>query len=131
MTTGEEGTLSARHCLPDFLSNRFAAVCVRVREVSVCVCVCLCAPPLINPLVLDVIGESELMLRLVRPHLAAGDALLFDCRVLHFGLANGSPIAESGPEASITRAIVYINYHHEWFNDPKNWNNAEKLFPEC
>jgi len=28
--------------------------------------------------------------RLVRPHLTAGDALLFDCRILHFGLANQS-----------------------------------------
>jgi hypothetical protein len=36
------------------------------------------------------LGEKELMSRLLRPHLQAGDALLFDCRALHFGLANTS-----------------------------------------
>lgn len=80
-----------------------------------------------------VLGERELMLRLLRPHMGAGDALLFDCRVLHFGLANQTPVfvpeGNNGPESSVTRPIVYINYHHEWFNDPKNWNDAEKLFP--
>lgn len=74
------------------------------------------------------------MFRLMRPHMAAGDALIFDCRVLHFGLANHSPVSgkesQEGEEGSVTRPIVYVNYHHEWFNDPKNWNNAEKLFPE-
>ena len=30
------------------------------------------------------------MRRLLRPHLHPGDALLFDCRILHFGLANRS-----------------------------------------
>jgi hypothetical protein len=77
-----------------------------------------------------VTGERELMLRLLRPHMSAGDALLFDCRVLHFGLANQTPVSghEGEGGASVTRPIVYINYHHEWFNDPKNWNDAEKLF---
>lgn len=36
-------------------------------------------------------GQEELERRLVRPHLQAGDALLFDCRILHFGLANQRP----------------------------------------
>ena len=26
------------------------------------------------------------------------------------------------------RPLLYVNYHHEWFQDPKNWNDAEKLF---
>jgi hypothetical protein len=34
------------------------------------------------------VGEKELMRRMVRPHLQPGDAVLFDCRTLHFGLAN-------------------------------------------
>lgn len=33
-------------------------------------------------------GQKMLEELLVRPHLQAGDALLFDCRILHFGLAN-------------------------------------------
>ena len=26
------------------------------------------------------------------------------------------------------RAILYVNYTHTWFHDPKNWNEAERLF---
>lgn len=65
-------------------------------------------------------GEKELEARLVRPHLDIGDALLFDCRILHFGLANNS--------AATSRPILYVNYHHSYFRDPKNWNDAERLF---
>jgi hypothetical protein len=36
-------------------------------------------------------GQTELLKRLVRPHLRAGDALIFDCRILHLGLANRTP----------------------------------------
>jgi hypothetical protein len=36
-------------------------------------------------------GQEELEARLVRPHLQTGDAVLWDCRVLHFGLANQAP----------------------------------------
>jgi hypothetical protein len=75
------------------------------------------------------------MRRLVRPHLRTGDALLFDCRVLHFGLANETLSSSSSSSqgsnqsvAMIKRPIVYVNYHHKWFNDPKNWNDNEKLF---
>lgn len=67
-------------------------------------------------------GDAEIAKRLVRPHLHPGDALLFDCRILHFGLANQSH--------DICRAILYVNYHQPWFVDPKNWNNEEKLFTE-
>ena len=67
-------------------------------------------------------GEKILHNHIIYPHLQAGDALLFDCRVLHYGLRNIS--------ASIRRPVVYVNYHQPWFVDPKNWNNAEKLFHE-
>jgi ectoine hydroxylase-related dioxygenase (phytanoyl-CoA dioxygenase family) len=66
-------------------------------------------------------GENELERKMIRPMLEYGDALLFDCRILHFGLANSS--------SYINRPILYINYHHKSFRDPKNWNDHEKLFP--
>ena len=65
-------------------------------------------------------GENELERKMVRPVLELGDALLFDCRILHFGLGNSSTATE--------RPIIYVNYHHKSFRDPKNWNDAEKLF---
>ena len=150
---------------------------------------------------------DELTKRLVRPHLEPGDAIFFDCRILHFGLANQSntgyfpsslshrnlyirskrlgearmkiqspissdydpnstntpkknsssylsssnasdiclknstfssiedlnlsPINEvlsSCNPTSQRRAILYVNYTHTWFHDPKNWNDAERLF---
>lgn len=64
-------------------------------------------------------GEQELMRKLVRPHLTAGDCLLFDCRVLHFGLANSSE--------HTLRPTLYVNYHRDWFSDPKNFT-SDKLF---
>ena len=33
-------------------------------------------------------GNVHLLNRLIRPHLQTGDALIFDCRILHLGLAN-------------------------------------------
>ena len=65
-------------------------------------------------------GESELEGRMIRPHIDVGDAVLFDCRILHFGLANNS--------TSTNRPILYVNFHHPSFRDPKNWNDAERLF---
>ena len=73
-------------------------------------------------------GDVELATRLVRPHLRTGDVLLFDCRVLHFGLANRSP--GGGRPGGVQRPMVYVNYHQPWFVDPKNWNNEERLFSE-
>jgi hypothetical protein len=78
-------------------------------------------------------AQQELESRLVRPQLAVGDALLFDCRILHFGLANEFQ-KETGPEGAMDaltagwRLMLYVNYHHSWFHDPKNWNDNEKLF---
>jgi Phytanoyl-CoA dioxygenase (PhyH) len=82
-------------------------------------------------------GQEELEKRLVRPHLQAGDCLLFDCRILHFGLANQYKASDSTPSTDGPvsqsqkdgwRPLLYVNYHHKFFNDPKNWNDKEKLF---
>lgn len=65
-------------------------------------------------------GEEELERYMVRPHMRVGDALLFDTRILHFGLSNESE--------GLLRPMLYVNYQHPSFRDPKNWNDAEKLF---
>jgi hypothetical protein len=110
-------------------------------------------------------GQQILEQLLVRPHLQAGDALLFDCRILHFGLANqhsnlptsdgprinninsendsssgesnsqidySTDINISNSRESVSsegwRPLLYVNYHQKFFQDPKNWNDKEKLF---
>jgi Phytanoyl-CoA dioxygenase (PhyH) len=79
-------------------------------------------------------GQSELEKRLVRPHLQAGDCLLFDCRILHFGLANQHRTKKDGEEQCKDdqvdgwRPLLYVNYHQNFFHDPKNWNDRERLF---
>jgi ectoine hydroxylase-related dioxygenase (phytanoyl-CoA dioxygenase family) len=60
--------------------------------------------------------------QLVRPSLNLGDVVLFDCRVLHFGLANTSP--------TLDRPMLYVNYTSEWFHDPKNWNERMPIFSQ-
>ena len=35
-------------------------------------------------------SRTEKLTRIIRPSLELGDALLFNCRILHFGLANNS-----------------------------------------
>jgi len=47
--------------------------------------------------------------RLARPHCALGDAILFDARLLHFGLPNRS--------VGAARPLLYVNYHRPWFAD--------------
>ena len=61
-----------------------------------------------------------------RPHLHVGDALLFDTRVIHFGLANAAAPGAAGQEAH--RPVLYVNYTQIWYEDPKNWRD-EALFP--
>ena len=56
-----------------------------------------------------------------RPRLASGDALIFDARILHFGLPNRS---------STRRAIVYCNHTEYWFRDPKNWDDRASVFDD-
>ena len=58
---------------------------------------------------------------LVRPCLTLGDVVLFDCRILHFGLANTSN--------SIERVMLYTNTTQAWFHDPKNWDDKKAIFP--
>ncbi len=48
--------------------------------------------------------------KLARPHCARGDALLFDARLLHFGLPNRSA-------QGLARPLLYVNYHRPWFAD--------------
>ena len=67
-------------------------------------------------------GQEALELQaLVRPRLAPGDALLFDARVLHFGLPNRS---------DSDRAVLYCNLTEFWFRDPKNWDDEVSVFGE-
>ncbi|KAL7572755.1 hypothetical protein ACA910_009019 [Epithemia clementina (nom. ined.)] len=56
----------------------------------------------------------------VRPYLNLGDVLLFDCRILHFGMANAS--------SDIRRPLLYTNMTQHWFHDPKNWDNERSIF---
>lgn len=95
-------------------------------------------------------GQAVLENHLIRPQLQPGDALLFDCRILHFGLANqpvphtnnndnncnsincnnvNSYSKNNSINTSGWRPMLYVNYHQSWFHDPKNWNDAVKLFP--
>ncbi|KAL3931821.1 MAG: hypothetical protein SGBAC_011130 [Bacillariaceae sp.] len=59
---------------------------------------------------------------LVRPSLTLGDVVLFDCRILHFGLSNTSK--------SIERVLLYSNTTQAWFTDPKNWEDQRPIFEE-
>ena len=45
----------------------------------------------------------------VRPHCGAGDVVLFDARLLHFGIANGSH--------TVWRPLLFVNYTRPWFSD--------------
>ena len=67
---------------------------------------------------------TEFLQRLVRPHLDAGDAVLFDTRTLHFGLANRS--GASGGRVAAVRPVLYVNYTQPWWNRPKVDKNFEK-----
>ena len=59
---------------------------------------------------------------LARPQLELGDVVLFDCRTLHFGLANMSK--------SVERPLLYCNMTHAWFTDPKNWDDHHPVFED-
>jgi ectoine hydroxylase-related dioxygenase (phytanoyl-CoA dioxygenase family) len=65
-------------------------------------------------------GTSKVYPYLVRPSLTVGDVVLFDCRILHFGLANTSTTVE--------RCICYTNTWHNWFHDAKNWDMNRSIF---
>ena len=59
---------------------------------------------------------------LVRPFLQVSDVLLFDCRLLHFGMANESKDVE--------RPLLYTNMWMHWFHDPKNWEHERPIFDD-
>ncbi len=65
--------------------------------------------------------QNEMHMRIIRPSLQLGDAVIFDTRTLHFGLANLR-------ESNTRRPILYVNMTHSWFFDPKNWDNKKSLF---
>jgi ectoine hydroxylase-related dioxygenase (phytanoyl-CoA dioxygenase family) len=69
---------------------------------------------------LKLIGNTPMLQNLVRPSLQLGDVILFDCRILHFGLANNSKDVE--------RPMLYTNMTHSWFHDPKNWEDRKRIF---
>lgn len=75
-------------------------------------------------------GSNNLKKGLLRPHLLQGDALLFDTRILHWGLANSSsaPIDYDAVTADSLRVVLYQNHHQSWFTDRKNWNDRQRLF---
>ncbi|KAG7373151.1 phytanoyl-CoA dioxygenase family protein [Nitzschia inconspicua] len=66
------------------------------------------------------LNNSKVYPYLVRPKLTVGDVVLFDCRILHFGLANTSKDVE--------RCICYTNTWHNWFHDAKNWDKNRAIF---
>ena len=73
--------------------------------------------------------KKMLWLRTLRPSLVAGDVLIFDCRTIHFGLANYSRGDQSGFNANAgRRPMLYANVTQAWFHDPKNWDDREEIF---
>jgi hypothetical protein len=70
----------------------------------------------------DATNNSSFYPFLVRPRLSLGDVILFDCRILHFGLANVSKSTE--------RCICYVNTWHDWFHDAKNWDKNRAIFDD-
>ena len=46
---------------------------------------------------------------IVRPHCEAGDVVLFDARIMHFGIANRS--------LQVWRPLLFVNYTRPWFSD--------------
>lgn len=68
-------------------------------------------------------GYNKVYPYLVRPILDLGDVVLFDCRILHFGMSNAS-------DSSIERVLLYTNTTQAWFHDPKNWDDRRPVFDE-
>jgi len=70
-----------------------------------------------------------LQLRTLRPALDAGDVVLFDCRTIHYGLANTSQGDTTGKDINAgRRPMLYLNVSQSWFHDPKNWDDRERIF---
>ena len=69
----------------------------------------------------SVANQPNVQEHLVRPSLELGDVLMFDCRILHFGLANTS---------TTERPVLYTNITQGWFHDPKNWDLQKPIFSD-
>ena len=54
---------------------------------------------------------------------SAGDALLYDARLLHFGLANRSERTR--------RPLLYVSFSRPWFQDKQNWGDERLFAPEA
>jgi len=65
-------------------------------------------------------GYQSVYPHLVRPSMDLGDVVLFDCRILHFGMSNTSVSSE--------RVLLYTNTTQAWFQDPKNWDDRQSIF---
>lgn len=72
--------------------------------------------------------NDEMHVRIIRPSLQLGDVLIFDTRILHFGLANQSNKIYSEKSIGIRRPMIYMNMTSAWFNDPKNWDDKKEIF---
>jgi hypothetical protein len=74
-------------------------------------------------------SEKAMHLRMIRPSLEMGDALIFDTRILHQGLANNATLKEDAADANQgRRPMLYVNLTHSWFHDPKNWDDRKGIF---
>jgi len=73
--------------------------------------------------------KQLLQLRTLRPALDTGDVVFFDCRTIHYGLANTSQGDKTGTDVDAgRRPMLYLNVSQSWFHDPKNWDDREKIF---
>ena len=74
-------------------------------------------------------NERVMHLRMIRPSLEMGDALIFDTRILHQGLGNTSrPNNDAADANEGRRPMLYVNLTHSWFHDPKNWDDRKGIF---
>ena len=74
-------------------------------------------------------NERVMHLRMIRPSLEMGDALIFDTRILHMGLGNTSTPNKDAADANEgRRPMLYVNLTHSWFHDPKNWDDRKGIF---
>lgn len=75
-------------------------------------------------------ARAERISRMLRPHVAPGDAVIFDTRVLHIGLANDSHRKAEGTSRGVWRPVLYSNVTQRWFEDKKNWEKKMLFSPE-
>lgn len=76
-------------------------------------------------------AQNEMHMRTIRPSLRLGDAIIFDTRTLHFGLANRiSKESLTLDKSGLRRPLLYVNLTHSWFFDPKNWDDKQSIFKD-